>query len=195
MFHSCSKYNSMSSIQWCNQIFYISNYLHKKCKKLNFYYRKSAITKVKERAIRLGTCKKCFNHVPSTTRGAISNGAIRFFISPTMSIENAKNRFFTIKIEVKVPAIRLATCYKCSNHVSSTPRSALSSGTVWFPKSLMTVPKIPQIPPKQRFSLVIPPWHRLGTCSNYYNDVPSITWRVLSNVTIRFPKSLVIVPK
>ena len=87
---------------------------------------------VKVPAIRLGTCYKCSIHVPSRTRWALSNGAIRFFISQTTSIKNAKNSFFTIEIQVKVPAIRLRTCYKCSIHVPSTTRWALSNGTIRF---------------------------------------------------------------
>jgi hypothetical protein len=35
----CSKYKSMSSIQWCNQIFYVANYLRRKLQTPVFYYR------------------------------------------------------------------------------------------------------------------------------------------------------------
>jgi RNase P subunit RPR2 len=97
--------------------------------------------------------------------------------------------------EVIPPRIRPGTCSKCSILVPNTTRRALSNDTITFTKSLIIAPKVPRIPPKQGFSLVIPPRIRPGTCSKCSNDVPSTTQRVLSNGTIRFFKCLFFVGK
>jgi hypothetical protein len=85
---------------------------------------------VKVPTIRLGTREKGSTHVPSTTRWALSHGAIKVFTPQTIPIERCKNRFLTIEIEVKVTAIRLGTCYKCSTHVPGTTRWTLSHGAI-----------------------------------------------------------------
>ncbi len=83
VFHSCSKYNSTSSIQWYHQIFYSSNYSLKNCQILIFPYRHHMPNEVIPPRIRLRTCSKCSKDVPSTTRRALSNALFTFSKDPS----------------------------------------------------------------------------------------------------------------
>ncbi len=61
--------------------------------------------------------------VSSTTRRALSTGMVRFFTAPTISPKIPKYWYFTIKISVKPPQIRVRTLFrtfKASSKYNST---------------------------------------------------------------------------
>ena len=86
--------------------------------------------------IRLRSCSKSHTLVPSTTRWALSNGAIRFFISQTMVPKIPKYWYFPIELWIRIRVIPCricsGTCSNCSSYVPSTTRRALSNGVLRF---------------------------------------------------------------
>ncbi len=131
MFHSCAEYILTSAIQWCHYIFHIPQTMSIESSK-NWF--STIEIEVKVPAIRLGTCSKCSTLDPITTRRALSNGVIRFSIGQTIVPKKLKHCNFISKFQQQIriisPRIRLGTCYRCSNAVSSTTRWALSNGVI-----------------------------------------------------------------